>query len=74
MRYNDAIDGTQVVDDVLVKYKAAWAKKGMRSDNGLFRRYYAVNQDAVLDSDDISHSAWYVTTSLTSSHTNPIVV
>ncbi|KAE8453320.1 hypothetical protein EG329_011387 [Mollisiaceae sp. DMI_Dod_QoI] len=58
MRYNDAVNGTHVVDDVLVKYKAAWAKKGMFSKNGMFRRWYAVNQDAVFDSDDISHSAW----------------
>jgi hypothetical protein len=58
MRYNDATNNTHVLDEVLPKYKAAWAKKGMFSDNGLFRRWYAVNQDKVLDTDEIAHSAW----------------
>ncbi|KAJ4291739.1 hypothetical protein N0V90_009634 [Kalmusia sp. IMI 367209] len=40
MRYNDAIDGTKVFDEVLPKYEAAWAKKnGFVGDNGLFRMW-----------------------------------
>jgi Linalool dehydratase/isomerase len=61
MRYNDAINNnTHVLNEVLTKYKAAWAKKGMFSDNGLFRRWYAVNQDKVLDTDEIAHSTWVI--------------
>lgn len=63
MRYNDVTNGTHVIDEVLPKYKAAWAEKGMLSSHGLFRRNYAVRQDKVLDTDEISHSAWYITPS-----------
>ncbi|CZR63248.1 uncharacterized protein PAC_13145 [Phialocephala subalpina] len=58
MRYNDVVDGTKVLDEVLPKYKAAWEEKGMLSKHGLFRRNYAVRLDKVLDTDEISHSAW----------------
>ena len=62
MRYNDVINNTDVIGEVLPKYKAAWAaKKGLVGDNGLFRRWYAPNQDKVLESDEIAHTAWYVT-------------
>jgi hypothetical protein len=54
------INGTNIVEDVLTKYKAAWAEKGMISENGLFRRWYAVKRATVLDTDEIAHSAWYV--------------
>lgn len=60
MRYNDVTDNTTVLDEVLPKYKAAWAKKhGFVGDNGLLRRAYARGQDKIFDSDDISHTAWY---------------
>ncbi|KAF8861755.1 hypothetical protein BDZ45DRAFT_687296 [Acephala macrosclerotiorum] len=58
MRYNDVVNGTHVIDDALPKYKAAWAEKGMLSKHGLFRGDYAVRQNKVLDTDEISHSAW----------------
>lgn len=57
-RYNDVRNGTKVIDDVLPKYKAAWAKQGMVSDNGLFRRCYLTKQDMVVVSDEIGHTAW----------------
>ena len=59
MRYNDVIDGKNVIGEVLPKYRAAWADKGgMISENGLFRRWYAVEQDNLLTSSEIGHSAW----------------
>ena len=36
MRYNDVRDGTNIVDDVLKKYTAAWKAKGMIQENGMF--------------------------------------
>ncbi|KAL8951149.1 MAG: hypothetical protein Q9222_002856 [Ikaeria aurantiellina] len=57
-RYNDVRNNTHVVDDVLTKYKKAWAQRGMISENGLFRKWYQVNQDNVSDGQEISHSAW----------------
>jgi hypothetical protein len=60
VRYNDAINSTNIVDDVLSKYKAAWAKKGMLSDNGLFRGWYSPKQDKIVVAEEISHSAWCV--------------
>ena len=57
MRYNDVVNGTNIIENVLVKYKAAWAEKGMISENGLFRRFYAVRRAAVINFKDFSHSA-----------------
>lgn len=57
-RYNDAINGTNNVDGVLEKYKAAWAKKGMIGENGLFRRNYFPNQASYGVNEDIGHTAW----------------
>lgn len=53
------------MDEVLSKYKAAWAEKGMLSDNGLFRRWYSPKQDRVVEAEEISHSAWCVAHALT---------
>ncbi len=59
MRYNDVTDGTHVLDEVLPKYKAAWAQRsGFVGGNGLFRACYLLKQDKPVDSDDISHTAW----------------
>lgn len=59
MRYNDVTDGTKVLDEVLPRYRAAWEKKqGIVGENGLFRRWWAVNQDKVFESDHISHTVW----------------
>ena len=57
-RYNDVINGTNVIDDVLSKYKAAWDKKGMVSENGLFRAWYSPKRDNVIVAEEISHTAW----------------
>ncbi|KAJ5555594.1 hypothetical protein N7535_008029 [Penicillium sp. DV-2018c] len=57
-RYNDVRNGTRIVDDVLEKYKAAWADKGFIGENGLFRRLYATKQKKTVDADDLGHSAW----------------
>lgn len=58
MRYNDVINGTNIADDVLSNYKAAWAKKGMISENGLFRGWYSPKRDTIVVAEEISHSAW----------------
>jgi len=58
MRYNDIINGTSVAEDVVAKYRAAWAEKGMVGKNGLFRRWYSVRQGTALESDEIGHTAW----------------
>ena len=58
MRYNDIIKGTNVAEEVVAKYRAAWAEKGMISETGLFKRFYWVRQKTALESDDIGHTAW----------------
>ncbi|GKZ27633.1 hypothetical protein AbraCBS73388_005159 [Aspergillus brasiliensis] len=45
MRYNDVRDGTNVVGDVLKKYKEAWERKQMVASNGLYVDWWYVNQD-----------------------------
>ena len=44
MRYNDSRDGTDNVDKVLEKYKAAVVAKGMMGESGLYTSYYAMRQ------------------------------
>ncbi|KAG2417528.1 hypothetical protein HFD88_008747 [Aspergillus terreus] len=44
MRYNDVRDGTDIVSDVLAKYKAAWDAKGMVQPDGLFVDFLLVKQ------------------------------
>lgn len=60
MRYNDIRNGTTIADEVITKYKAAWATKanGIVADNGLFRRWYSPGQKQALESAEISHTAW----------------
>lgn len=59
MRYNDVTNGNKVIEEVLPKYQAAWAKKsGFVGANGLFRRWYTPAQDKVQDAEDISHTVW----------------
>lgn len=53
-------NGTNVVDDVLAKYKAAWAERGFIGENGLFRRFYTTRQKRLVESEEIGHSAWWV--------------
>jgi len=57
-RYNDIFNNTNIVEDVLTKYKKAWSGRGFVSPKGLFRKWYTVRQDRVDDSDELSHSAW----------------
>ncbi|KAJ1709552.1 hypothetical protein AFGD_001150 [Aspergillus flavus] len=45
MRYNDVRDGTNVVEDILAKYKEAWEEKQMVASNGLYVDWWYVNQD-----------------------------
>ncbi|KAL9487933.1 hypothetical protein ACSS6W_000210 [Trichoderma asperelloides] len=58
MRINDVRDGTQVADDVLAKYKAAWQKKGMMGKDGLLRDAYRIKQDSPFNAFDIGFPAW----------------
>ncbi|KAK0890090.1 hypothetical protein LTR91_025513 [Friedmanniomyces endolithicus] len=57
-RYTDVFNGTNMIDEVLPKYKAAWDKRGMMAENGLFRSHYAPRRDVVVDAKEISHSGW----------------
>jgi hypothetical protein len=65
MRYNDVRKGTNEVGQVLEKHKDAWARKGMASENGLFRR---VKQDQMINTTDIDSTAWYASTPLPQAH------
>lgn len=59
MRYNDAVKGTKVADEVVPKFRAAWEKKGLLSKNsGLLKLLYMVKQDLAVDVEEIPHSAW----------------
>ncbi|MCJ1478617.1 hypothetical protein MMC13_007298 [Lambiella insularis] len=58
MRYNDVTDNSHVVDDVLKKYTAAWAKSGFIGENGLFRRNYFPNQNKFGVAESIDHTVW----------------
>ncbi len=58
MRYNDSRDGTAKVDEVLKKYRAAWDKKGMVFENGLFVDMWMVKQDFIVPPQDIGWTAW----------------
>lgn len=58
MRYNDVRDGTDVVEDVLRKYQAAWRQKGLVMDDGLFPDWWMVKQDHILPARDLSFTAW----------------
>lgn len=58
MRYNDVRDGTTLVDEVLDKYKAALAKKGMVGDDGLYASFYAIEQKKAMPARHGAHTAW----------------
>ena len=60
MRYNDSRDGTDKVDRVLEKYRAAWDTKGMVSASGLFVDMWMVKQDFIVPPQDIGWTAWFV--------------
>lgn len=58
MRYNDSRDGTNTVENVLSKYKAAWEKKGMITDDGRYVDFWMVKQDFMLQPSDVAWTAW----------------
>ena len=58
MRYNDVHNKTNVIEDILPKYKAAWAKRGMVAETGLYRLCYAPKRDRVIDTTEFGHSFW----------------
>ncbi|KAF4462881.1 linalool dehydratase-isomerase precursor [Fusarium albosuccineum] len=58
LRYNDIRDKTNISEEVLEKYQAAWKAKGMRQENGLFISWYYPKQDKKKPSRDIGGTAW----------------
>lgn len=58
MRYNDIRDGTDIVTDVLSKYKPALEKKGMFGKDGLYASFYAVKQQKAIPARHGAHTAW----------------
>ena len=58
MRLRDARNNTNVVEGVLEKYQAAWAKKGMVGANGLFVDMMLMQQDRVRPAPDLGWTAW----------------
>ncbi|KAK1807457.1 hypothetical protein LTR12_018196 [Friedmanniomyces endolithicus] len=64
MRYNDVFNNTDVIAEVLPKYRAAWAKRGMIAENGLFRQHYAPKRDVVINNTEVGHSFWWVSSVL----------
>jgi hypothetical protein len=60
MRYNDVRDDTNIVEEVIPKYVAAWKEKGMVQENGLFVNWYMPKQGKMVNSPDIGNTAWYV--------------
>ncbi|KAH7084604.1 hypothetical protein BKA63DRAFT_457638 [Paraphoma chrysanthemicola] len=59
-RYIDTIKGTNRTEEVVTKYRAAWDKKGglVSENDGLLKFYYRVRQEAVIDRQELPHSAW----------------
>lgn len=58
MRYNDVRHGTKTIDEVLPKYKSAWAKKSMVGPNGLFVDWWMVKQNNTIPGKSVGFSAW----------------
>jgi hypothetical protein len=50
--------GTNVIDEVLPKYKTATREKGMVKDKGWFADAYRVKQKQALPAAEIAFSAW----------------
>ncbi|KAL2815402.1 hypothetical protein BDW59DRAFT_177665 [Aspergillus cavernicola] len=57
-RYNDITDRTNIADDVLEKYTAAWKAKGMHQDNGLLIEWYSPKQNSKRPAYTIGFTAW----------------
>ena len=58
MRYNDIRNGTNLINDVLIKYKAAWKAKGMTDESGRFLEMYRVKQGVRIPGSSICFTAW----------------
>lgn len=61
MRYADVHLGTNVVDGVLEKYKAALKRKGMIGDAGYFSDMWQVRQDRAIPAGEAAFTAWGAT-------------
>jgi Linalool dehydratase/isomerase len=57
-RLNDVRHGTNMVESVLVKYRAAWEKKAMVGQDGLFKDMWLAKQDLTIKASDPAFSAW----------------
>ncbi|KAL5347915.1 hypothetical protein ACLOAV_007326 [Pseudogymnoascus australis] len=64
MRYNDSRNGTNVINEVLPKYKAAWGGGSMFASNGLIVDWYRVNQKNMAQPMSLGFTAWFVHPSL----------
>ena len=58
MRLNDVRNGSNVTEDVLTKYRAAWKEKGMIGADGLLKDMWLVKQDTTIPAKDPGFSAW----------------
>jgi hypothetical protein len=58
MRYNDSRDGTNIIDGVLEKYRAALIQKGMIGKDGLYASFFAVQQKRPIPGRQGAHTAW----------------
>lgn len=58
MRYNDSRDGTNQVQNVLKKYKAALTAKGMIKNDELYGSFYALRQQKAMPARQGTHTAW----------------
>lgn len=59
MRYNDSRNDTNVINEVLPKYKAAWGGGSMFASNGLIVDWYRVNQKNMAQPMSLGFTAWF---------------
>jgi hypothetical protein len=58
MRYNDVRDGTNVLDDVLVKYKNAIREKGLIRDSPVYSDWLFLKQGQAVPAQTVGFMAW----------------
>ncbi|KAI9039141.1 uncharacterized protein KD926_009890 [Aspergillus affinis] len=58
IRMNDVRDGTNVLDEVLEKYKSALEKHGMISRNDLYKDWLMLKQSQVVTAKSVGFTAW----------------
>ncbi|KAJ7083411.1 hypothetical protein B0H15DRAFT_425547 [Mycena belliarum] len=59
VRYNDVRNGTNIIDGLLDKYRAAWkSKDGFQQGDGLFVDFHMIKQDGRAPARDVSFTAW----------------